>query len=272
MFFERILYFGYNMKVMFWNMNNQTSNIELIKLIGKYKPDCVLVAESKICLEETILELKYDYVSSIIHNKPKISFIYNSQTISEAKILQEHKNRLFAYSIKYESLEFMIIGVHFVSKLNFDKDSQLCECIDYMEQVRSLETNHNCKNTIIIGDFNMNPFDIGMIAGNAFNSVVSEAIAMKGKRIIQRKEYEYFYNPSWKIYGGAEKVFGTYYLKNPDHSSFHWNIYDQVLVRPTVLLENNVNYCVITDNACFSTEKKAASDHSPIYAEIERRK
>ena len=140
-----------------------------------------------------------------------------------------------------------------------------------MDQIRNLERSEGCKNTIILGDFNMNPFDHGMIAGNAFNAVMSESIARKGYRTIQGKKHEYFYNPSWKLYGSDSKKPGTYFLSHPNHTSFHWNIYDQVLIRPSLLEHYEISYSAIQDDKFFNNMGTGYSDHSPIKFELIRR-
>jgi hypothetical protein len=259
------------MKIIFWNLKKQKSFDELVILVESYNPDCILIAESELNIDNVANIVDYTHVKEIIDKKPKISFFFNPRNILSVQIIQEYKKRLYAYRVKSSESSFTIIGVHLGSKINFDKENQLCESIDYMDQIKNIEKTIGCHDTIVIGDFNMNPFDTGMIAGNAFNSVLSEKIAREGNRTIQRKKYEYFFNPSWKLYGTSELGYGTYFLENPNHTSFHWNIYDQVLIRPSILEKYIIDYSVINDEMFFSTEKEAAFDHKPICTEMKRR-
>lgn len=75
---------------------------------------------------------------------------------------------------------------------------------------------------IVIGDFNMNPFDPGMIANDAFN-----AVSTKREAKIQRR----FYNPMWSLFGDqSEGQPGTYYFAGYGNTIINWNVLDQILL------------------------------------------
>jgi len=147
----------------------------------------------------------------------------------------------------------------------------------YMQKVKKIEENWKDKtqNTILIGDFNMNPFDPGMVCTRSFNSVCSLDIAkkMRCRKIKDSGEiFTYFYNPSWKIYAdaGNHDVHGTYYYDRCKSGQFHWNNLDQALLRPSILESYNHRFEVLYDTLNFDLRKEnnGVSDHYPIMLEI----
>jgi hypothetical protein len=82
----------------------------------------------------------------------------------------------------------------------------------------------------------MNPFDIGVVSAIGLHGVMTRHIAQRGRRIVQGQEYNFFYNPMWAFFGdGTAGPAGTYYYQNAEHKVFFWNVFDQVLIRPTLL-------------------------------------
>jgi len=259
-------------KCIFWNIHKQTNEHILSSFINEQKPDFLFVTETdKSFIEKITVSTKYSYIESKINKeKPKI-FLLSKFGIDGIALIQEYKKRMFVYEIQINKFKIILIALHLGSKINMDEQTQMCEALDYINQINNIEKSNNLFNTIVIGDFNMNPFDLGMIAGNGFNSVISKEIALKEKRKYQHNDYLYFYNPSWKLFGSPDNLFGTYYLNNPPHSGFYWNIYDQVLVRPNILKHFEVDYDIIKNDKYFNVRGQTYSDHSPIYLELKRR-
>ena len=59
--------------------------------------------------------------------------------------------------------------------------------------------------TVIVGDFNMNPFEPGMAGILGFQAVMDRRIAQRITRTVDRKEYSFFYNPMWSRLGDLSK-------------------------------------------------------------------
>lgn len=127
--------------------------------------------------------------------------------------------------------------------------------------------------TILVGDLNMNPFEDGVVSALGLHSVMTRKIAAKEKRIVQKSEYPYFYNPMWGLWGdGTDGPAGTYYESRAEHVCHFWNMFDQVLVRPSLFSAfSNKDLKILmhdgTDpliNKHELPDEKHASDHFPI--------
>lgn len=130
----------------------------------------------------------------------------------------------------------LIVAVHLPSKLRQDsKDfpfiaSRLRQWVEAAEQ----KVGHD--RTILVGDFNMNPFEDGMVSSDAIHGVMDRRIAAKGSRKVLSEERRYFYNPMWKLMGDhRNQMLGTYFLSSGNMVHYFWDTFDQVLIRPSLL-------------------------------------
>ena len=129
--------------------------------------------------------------------------------------------------------ELLIAAVHLPSKLHWSSESQAFECAELARRIASEEDRAGHGRTILLGDFNMNPFEFGLVAAGGLNAVMSREIASRSTRIVQGQEYRFFYNPMWAHFGDAQTATaGSYYYDSAEHVNYFWNVFDQVLLRP----------------------------------------
>jgi hypothetical protein len=121
-----------------------------------------------------------------------------------------------------------------VSKEFDDVDEELAELAT---SVRSVESQRGHTNTLLIGDLNANPFANGLVLPRALHAVMPRHVAEQGHRTVSHRTWPYFFNPMWGFYGdGTASPPGTcYYSPEGSHRAFHWNMFDQVLIRPSLL-------------------------------------
>lgn len=262
---------------LFWNIfNKENLTDRIIRIVNYYNVDIIILTECKIKESEILLKL----------NEKKTLFFFNNSRIPKHKIkifskfndkyfhpvLETRNKRLTIRKLKLPATnEILVAALHLISKCEFER-SQNFEVIPYAQELINAENVTGHKNSIIVGDFNMNPFEDGMIAGNGFNSVMSRKIAESEKRTIQGKEYIYFYNPMWNFFGDIEEPLGTYYYNRNEHINFYWNIFDQVLIRPSLInMFDLKRFKILDKDGMFSLlnnqglpDKKSGSDHLPI--------
>jgi len=82
----------------------------------------------------------------------------------------------------------------------------------------------------------MNPFDPGMTSSYKLHAVMSRTVARAGQRKVQGKVCRYFYNPMWSCFGDRNPgPPGTYYYAASTPVSYFWHMWDQVLLRPSIM-------------------------------------
>jgi hypothetical protein len=127
----------------------------------------------------------------------------------------------------------LLAAVHLPSKLHWSSESQSFECVEIAKVIADEEENAGHRRTILVGDFNMNPFEAGIVSSVGFNSVMSRRVASRLTRTVQEREYQFFYNPMWNHFGDArDNTAGSYYYDAAEHVNYYWHLFDQVLLRP----------------------------------------
>jgi len=111
---------------------------------------------------------------------------------------------------------------------------QVVAALSYFEHTLG----HN--RSIVLGDFNANPFESPIASTSGMHAVISQKIAQSAPRRLLDKTYGYFYNPMWNLLGDARRnivptVPGTYYYRGSDPHELYWHMLDQVLIRSSLL-------------------------------------
>ena len=160
--------------------------------------------------------------------------------------------------------------VHLPSKLYFSENDQLQDTIRLRDEIERTEMESQNSNTVVVGDFNMNPFDMGMVSAMAMHSLACLRTAKLGGRVVRGKRFSFFYNPTWSLFGDHRGVPGTYYRSPSGYGSFYWNILDQVVLRPSIadrLDKESLRIITSTGKSELIDRngRPAASDHLPLY-------
>ncbi|HMU46881.1 MAG TPA: hypothetical protein PKC72_10960 [Chitinophagaceae bacterium] len=234
-----------DLSFLFWNTNSKKCLAEIHNLVTHYNIDVLILAENVATPSEMLLKL--NAVSTEFYPNHPVSLCEKIKIYSRfhhdfiAPI--EESQRLSIRSIELPTLDNInLICLHFGDKGSFNPESQSEMASELRILINNLEEKIGHKRTLIVGDFNMNPFELGLIKANGLHATMSQKIARKGSRKIQSVEYDYFYNPMWSLYGDLNhRICGTYYYKRAELVNYQWNIFDQMLIRPDLLdhLDNN---------------------------------
>lgn len=186
------------------------------------------------------------------------------------------------YSIRKLKLpitkEYILAVVHLPSKLHRTSDDQAVIASNLVNRMREIERQQGHSRTIVIGDFNMNPFDHGMMQVNAFNTISVNTIARDiGEfRVFSGEKYPFFYNPMWNFFGDVrDGPPGTYYYNSGASTNHYWHIFDQVLLRPEIrknLVFNSLELITSDGQVPLLSESgrpnSKISDHLPVTCEF----
>jgi hypothetical protein len=119
----------------------------------------------------------------------------------------------------------------------------------------------------------MNPFESGMVSAAGLHAVMDRRIAREGSRVVQGREYPFFYNPMWGLLGdGSRGPAGTFFHRHAEQEAYFWNMFDQVLVRPALLDRFDFKDLAILDDTGAEPlvkdsgvpDRDVGSDHLPV--------
>ena len=145
-----------------------------------------------------------------------------------------------------------------------------------VNDISEAESKVGHSNTIIVGDFNANPFEEMCINANCFHAIPSAKESKKVQRIVNSYNYKMLYNPMWNFFGDCHQTGGTYFKANTGIKTYFWNIFDQVLLAPNMIdcfkpdsleIVHSINNQSLLNKRGIPDVNKY-SDHLPIFFKI----
>jgi hypothetical protein len=262
---------------LFWNLNNKPLHKTITNLVLRHDVDVLMFVECTIPPEVMLATLNQQARPQFSLAKDygicKKVVIYTRFSRKFLTPRFDDTDRLTIRHFKLPALDdFLLAVVHLGSKMSYNGFDQLTESIILADHIRKVEEKIGHSRTVLVGDFNMNPFENGIVNAKGLHAVMTRDIAADKERKIKGKAYPYFYNPMWKFFGdGKNEPPGTYYYRGSTYTTFFWNIFDQVLLRPVAMsFFNNDNLKIISEDGEISflkngrPDSSVASDHLPI--------
>lgn len=269
----------------FWNVNGNVPPSRIAAFAHESDADILILAESTGSLQAILKELNRDvdrlYFPDIGESD---RLVILTRFEPDPSVLVRDT---FGVSIRnYRtplSDSFLVVAVHLRSKLWAKTEDQILAAPRVARVIREAEENTGHARTIVIGDLNMNPFEAGVVGSEGLHGIMDRRIASTFSREVQGETYRYFYNPMWGMFGDAgESPPGTYFYNSSSEVNYFWNMFDQVLVRPTLLdflAKDGVKIVTEIQGETLLTNlgrpnKSSGSDHLPVVcrlSEIEER-
>lgn len=260
-----------HLKCLFWNVGRRSPDNEIVDLASSTDSNTIALAEyegdgTDLLRKLTARGLEFYLVPTIACDRIRLFTSFQPSHVV-------HGPESDRFTIKELILpgypRILLCLVHLPSKLHAEDVDQLHTTWYFKQDIESAETNSNHQNTVVLGDFNMNPFDDGMLSAAAMNSVSSLALAKNQTRTIHGRTHSYFYNPMWNLLGDFDRTPGTYFHASPGYLSKHWNMLDQVLLRPGIadrLVRNSLKVLTAagTTSLVTSSGRPSTSDHLPL--------
>ena len=224
---------------IFWNVNRADRTDLICRLAVEKESDVIVLAESGSDRERLLQNLRVNVGHSFqqpVATVDRFQLFARHREMDLREIYGDVSGRVSIRLLKMAGAEFLLAAVHLQSKMNLDGQDQLAEATTLAESIRQEEKRRGHERTVVVGDFNMNPFDSGVVAANGFHAMMTRAAVSDGTRTIQGRQYPFFYNPMWGFFGDRTPgPAGTIYYRRPGQISYDWDMFDQVLIRPAAL-------------------------------------
>lgn len=185
------------MRFLFWNINRKPLQNLIASIVGEHDVDVILIAENEIPLVRMLNSLNYGksrkYTSAFSPNT-KIQ-VFSRLPDGAIRPLRDFAGVSIRHLIPPVGKDILLVGAHLSSKLYHEREDQTQMCVRIARLVEEQEKILGHNRTIMMGDFNLNPFEPGAVAADAFHGVMSRRIAQKQTRTIDGVERKFFYNP-----------------------------------------------------------------------------
>lgn len=261
------------MKVLFWNTHKNTNiNPTIGELIAENNASIVVLAEYVANVDDLLSTLLLWYGITMQR--------YNS-CCERITIIGTVNNVEMRFDCDHSTIQIIngkdiLCCTHLNSKIYSDHEAQREILIEQlMREICAIEKDLESENTMIVGDFNVNPYDLSCIDARYFHSLPIYEETKRRTRKVAGNEYAMFYNPMWRFLGDTEQPYGTYYHNNSSSINTYWNLYDQVIIRPVLrerFIDDSLKIITETQSKYLLDSnghpEKTISDHLPIIFEI----
>ncbi len=263
---------------LFWNLNRKPLQDMVASLALHYEVDVLMLVECSIEPGVLLRTLNrddgadYSYALGVSRGKAEIYTRFPCEFLRP----KQDQDRLTIRHLRLPGRSDILLAVtHYPSKMHWSDADQASQCGPLLAQpIQLAEDDVGHRRTLLVGDLNMNPFEHGMVEASGLHAVMTRRIAERRARIVQGREYPFFYNPMWGLFGDASPgPPGTYYNRRPKPREYFWHMFDQVLIRPDLLpLFRNEDLEIVTSDGSTSLltrnqlpDGTVASDHLPLF-------
>ena len=260
------------MKILFWNTyNNPNINSVICDIVKEKQIDLIALAEYVGAPADLISRLAVNNISMFLYPTTGCKRITLFGTIRNVQQGAQDSR----YSIQIINNSIILCCLHLPSRLYAEDEDHAIIIQRIIHDIEEHETTLHSKKSILMGDFNEDPYDSGCLSANNFHGLPSADDASRGQREVQGTLFSMFYNPMWNCFGDFSSPPGTFYHANSKAKTPFWHMFDQVLIRPCLISSfNQESLEIITKIDAISLldnnahPDKRYSDHLPIIFEI----
>lgn len=260
------------MNILFWNLGKNDNSRYLAQCINERQIDLAILSEYKnLDISYTLRKLnnKYRHIPGM-GGCDKITML----ALKNIDIcVRREQTRYVLYSIeKNGASDLIVVGTHLQDRRNCGSAQRIETAGRLMNDLMNLEKTSRCKRSIVVGDFNANPYDDELLQMNSFHAVLfKDVIKAAETRTVDGIRYRRLYNPILHFLSEDTKNYGSYYNTQGSCTST-WHCLDQALVSKALVdAVGSLEYLrAIGDNALVACQgpKKKISDHLPLFIQI----
>ena len=229
---------------LFWNLAGNSPVEALACITRQHDTDVLILAEwGGLDTQALLAELGTAYALLPILLCRKILLISRIPSSCWTPIRDTKDMTLRALQLP-GAPELLVAAVHLPSRLrNNSPANQAALCETIAGSITTTENERQHTRTLLVGDLNQNPHDPGLVHATALNAVMAKSIARQQTRTLRGgRSYRMFFNPMWHLYGDAlDQPPGSYYYRTNEIDCLFWHLFDQVLVRPDLIDDLDVD-------------------------------
>lgn len=266
--------YGRHMKLLFWNMGrNDNADLALECMRANGVAIAAFAEHSGTEFTDGLL-LGTGYRVLGFGGCDKIKVLVDS-AVGDFSCFEESRFTVFA--LDCPEAQCVFAATHLVDRMSSpDAEPRLEDIRQMMGVVHGYERGLAIDKTVVMGDFNANPYDRELLLPNAFNATLFKGILKsRPSRTWYGKNYPFMYNPTVHWLSEDTETYGSHYYLSSDGTGPIWNCYDQALVS-RALMDGVRGYEYlrkIGDKELIADwrPRREVSDHLPLLVEIDMR-
>lgn len=261
------------MNILFWNLYNKQNSKSIKDLLQYRDVDIAIFCEYEKTNFSSITTNNETYeLEEKKGGNHKIQAIYKKRF----NLLLTREQSRYTIYVFDNGVEIVVIaGLHLKSNVNGNASyAHMATLRDLNLDIENAEKEYKTDKTILIGDFNANPFSPELTLPEGLDAVLfKDVISAKEVHKHDNKNYRRFYNPTLTMLSEEDKAYGShYYSSGGDY--LYWYTYDQVIVRKSLMDRINIiEFCKRVGDRSFVSKKglpnKNMSDHLPLLVEVD---
>lgn len=263
-------------RIVFWNLKRKPLTNLVAEMALASDADVVVLAECSAPISTTLEALKGKVDARFFTpNSTSTDRFHCFCRNQELDLTEIHTGlRTSVRRLRLGSTATLLGLVHGVDIRNYDSDTRQSVAQSLADEIRFVKSQQDNNRVILLGDFNMNPYDRGMNLAMGLNAMMTRSCVESGHRTFLGKKYDLYYNPMWSLFGdGSDGPPGTYY-DTSNQGPYGWSMLDQVIVNSSVV--KSFQGVQILTHAGKSPlidgkgrpDATGASDHLPILIEL----
>lgn len=264
------------MRIVFWNVNHVDLTGLVCLLAKTTDADVIVLNENTVPSQMTLKALHKEVSTEFFVPRTNSEKRFHCFCRNQALDLSEvHSGfRISVRRLNVSATPTLLALVHGVDIQNYDTEERQSFAQSLATELQFAKQNWSTNRLIVMGDFNMNPFDRGMNLAAGLNAMMTKACASVATRRYLGKDYDLYYNPMWSYLGDlSDGPAGTIY-DTSRRGPYGWSMLDQVILSHSVLgLFGRVE--IITTVGANSLldanghpDSDSASNHLPVMLEL----
>jgi hypothetical protein len=270
--------------VLFWNLAENPATLLHVGCLGRGRSiDILLFAESPDDLGpalDGLNKLRRGTYREAGKVRTKVRVLTRLGPLDFDHLFTTVGRETAIWSIRAPQLdpkEVLLAVTHLPAKAGGHTEAgQAGDAIRVAAELAEFEDRQNHRNTVFVGDFNMNPYDPGMTLVTGIHGLMTAQLARKEDRRYRRQIFRRFYNPMWGLFGDRTPgAAGTHYWRSHQPHNTHWAMLNQVLLRPALIdrlarleiLDSDGRHSLLARDG--APDRRSLSDHLPVFFELD---
>lgn len=266
--------------IILWNVHNRDLSQLVCNLAAHTEADVIVLNENSVpctkILQELHQNVSTDFFIPRSYSEQRFHCFCRSQKLDMSEVHSGFRTSVRNLRIGHHHI--LLTLVHGIDMRNYDAEHRQQFAQNLSTDLQFVKDQQGTEEIVLLGDFNMNPFDRGMTLPAGLNAMMTRECIRQGVRRHLDKDYDFYYNPMWSLFGDlTDGPAGTVY-DTSSQGPYGWNMLDQVVIHHSIVsMFNGVKILTSAGEHSLMDAKgrpdsKNASDHFPILLNLTENK